>query len=161
MEAGEKLYLTKLFRKFKEKKFLENEIRAFERYLKDFSIEMLSRIPDSQDAFKKTETGKYLQKKLSVNADLKAAADTIIASLQKCGRQKTFEQFSYARKHRGLSCPIIIDGKVQGFVVLLGLKRPVPASLQTILRSFIDSVIRETQKELEIEELNLWALPWT
>ena len=159
MEKEEKLYSTKLFKKFREKKILEGEIKAFEKYLKDFSMEIFSRIPDSENTFKKTETGRYLLIKLGKKKEFGAAMEDITASLRKCERQKTLEQFAYDKNQRGFSCPVILDDNVYGFVVLLGLKRAVPSYLQTVLQSFINSVIRESQKELEIEELNKTVRP--
>ncbi|MGB2598823.1 MAG: HD domain-containing phosphohydrolase [Candidatus Omnitrophota bacterium] len=152
MAKAEKLHLRKLLQRFVEK-------RSLEKQLKNFSLVMFSRVPETQADLGTSDAGRYLEKEFVKKEDVRKALKAILEALNRCKRQKTLEQFSYAKKRKGLCCPIILDDKTYGFALLLGLKRTVPSSFQIIFTSFINAAVREVQKELELEELNKTVRP--
>ncbi|MFQ5952058.1 MAG: HD domain-containing phosphohydrolase [Candidatus Omnitrophota bacterium] len=159
MAKEDKKYSVNLLKRLKENWDLKRETEAFEVYLKNFTCILLPQLPKTPDELKKTEVGKYIEKEFGKQNEVRNALDVILAALRKSKRQKALEQFYYGKKRRGLCYPLTVEDEVFGYMILCGLKRAVPDTLKTIFTSFTDAVIGETQKELELEELNKTIRP--
>ncbi|MGB2630554.1 MAG: HD domain-containing phosphohydrolase [Candidatus Omnitrophota bacterium] len=151
--------MDKLLRKLKGSVDLRREIEAFRRYIKNFAWIIFPKVPGSVDELKKTEVGKYVAKELTRKEEIRKGLEDILAALKKCKRQNSFEQFRYGKRRMGVCYPLVSEGKTFGYIVLCGLRRAVPETLQALFTSYTDVVVRETQKELELEELNKTVRP--
>ena len=92
------------------------------------------------------QSGRY---KISV-AD-KSKIFKVVKSAQ---RKKALEIFAYGDNTHGLCYPLRADGRVFGFILMLGVKTGISGNMCAIFQSFSDTIIRETQKEIELEEIN-------
>ncbi|MGD2279376.1 MAG: HD domain-containing phosphohydrolase [Candidatus Omnitrophota bacterium] len=159
MAKEEKLYLKRIFQKLRQSWDLRREIEAFENYIKNFAWIMIQQLPGDTDELKKGDIGKHLEKELRKPLELNKALSEVLAALRKSAKQRKIIHFEYGRKLKGMCYPLVVDEKIFGFVVLCGLRKKVPETLQAVFSSFTDAVIRETQKELELEELNKTVRP--
>jgi HD-GYP domain-containing protein (c-di-GMP phosphodiesterase class II) len=150
--------MEKLYLKLKENWDLRQEIAAFSKHLKNPVWTILPVFSGGTNELKNTDLGKSVK---AAVADAKKIPDeltNILKSIKKAKNDKVLERFQYGRMH-GLCYPLMADEEVIGFIILAGLKKPMSADLEGIFTAFTDAVIRESQKEIELEEINKTIRP--
>lgn len=146
--------LDSLFSMLEQNWDLAQEIEAFSVYLKNPCWILLREVPDNLTALKKTELGDCARKKKASQSQMRAGFSKVLTSMKKAKKTGLFEKFEYNGKMHGLCYPLKANGETFGFIILCELKKPMGRELQNIFTSFTDAVIRESQKELELEEMN-------
>lgn len=147
-------YLENLFEKFDENWDLRKEIAAFGKYLNNPDWMVLQKIPTTVMAIKNTEVGSYVRKKMHTKDKCQSAYRAIAEAFKKARRNKDVEQFVCSEGHNGLCYPLTDGNNIFGGIIICGLAKPMDKKLLEIFTSFTDAVIRESQKELELEDLN-------
>ncbi|MFH1665206.1 MAG: HD domain-containing phosphohydrolase [Candidatus Omnitrophota bacterium] len=150
--------MERLFKRFRENWGLRQEISAFSKYLKDPVWVILPGHSDGYNGLKKAEVGKYVRKEVKSDADARKALAAILGVIKVSGEKVVLRQFRYDRMH-GVCYPLISDGAALGYIVLCGLKEAMSPELQNIFCAFTDTVMRESKKEVELEEINETVRP--
>ncbi|MFH1552098.1 MAG: HD domain-containing phosphohydrolase [Candidatus Omnitrophota bacterium] len=159
MEKEEVLNIERLFVKLKENWDLRQEIAAFTKYLKNPTWAILPRTPAEYGELKKTELADHVRKVVRAKGEFRNELAKILKGMKKSRKSKKLERFQYARNIHGLCYPLISDKEIFGFIILCGLKRDMPSDLQDIFIAFTDAVIRESRREVEIEDINNTVRP--
>ncbi|MBD3380008.1 MAG: HD domain-containing protein [Candidatus Omnitrophica bacterium] len=149
-----KEYLEKLFEKFDENWDLRKEISAFGKYLDNPDWIILPYMPTTMKQLKASDIGRYVKIHTETASEAAALLKSLQASFKRSKNGKKAEQFSCSGGRSGLCYPLTDGSNIFGSVTLCGLKKQMPGTLVDIFTSFTDAVIRESQKELELEDLN-------
>jgi HD-GYP domain-containing protein (c-di-GMP phosphodiesterase class II) len=155
----ETLDMGRLFLKLKENWDLRREIAAFSKYLRHPVWAILPHLPEGYVDLRKTEVAGCVRKVARTQNQLREELAKILDCIMRSQKNRTLEQFTYARKWHGLCYPLVSEGDVFGFIVLCGLKKAMPPDLQDIFVAFTDAVIRESRGEVELEEINKTMRP--
>ncbi|MBD3425967.1 MAG: HD domain-containing protein [Candidatus Omnitrophica bacterium] len=150
--------MEKLFDKLKENWDLRREIDAFTKYLKNPVWTILPLFSGGVNELKNTELGKSVKSCVKNTRTLQKELNNILKVIKKSKKDMSLEKFRYGKMH-GVCYPLMAEEEVIGFIILAGLKKPMPKDLQVIFTSFTDAVIRESQKEIELEEINKTIRP--
>ncbi|MEA3489317.1 MAG: HD domain-containing phosphohydrolase [Candidatus Omnitrophota bacterium] len=159
MEEKEGLYMERLFNKLNENWDLRHEISAFSRYLKTHDWVMLRGLPENYKELKKTEIVRHVKKVIDSPKELRKELMKILKAVRGSRKNRAVERFHYGRKMHGISYPLMYEDVICGFIVLCSLKKQMSSDLLNIFASFTDTVIRESIKELELEDLNKTIRP--
>ncbi len=131
-----------------------NEILSLTRYLKNPMWFLLSELPQDIKLFKQTPIGEHL-KNIGVSPDeIPKELKAFYENCQKAIKNKAVEQFFYGTNYHGLCYPLMYEDMVFGIIILYGMRKSVKTKLLSIVVSLIDTVVREVEKEVELEELN-------
>lgn len=154
-------YMSKdnLFAKLRENWDLRQEINAFSRYLKNPTWILLPIGGCAPNGSSNTEVIRCIKDAISKQDDLPPGMDQILDIARRALKSRQLEVFEYADDLHGLCYPLTRGDEIFGFVVLCGLGKPVSVDLQKIFTCFTDTVVRETMKELELEEVNKTIRP--
>jgi len=155
----EALYAERLFLQLKENWDLRREISAFSKYLKHPVWAILPRLPEKYGELKKTGIGDAVKKAVRTQDQLREELTKILNCMKKSGKSKVLEQFTYSRKWNGLCFPLVSENDLFGFIILCGLRKPMPSELREIFVAFTDAVIRESRREVELEDINKTMRP--
>lgn len=159
MEERNDLYLNSLFEKLRENWDLRQEIAAFSRYLKTHDWVLLRDVPGTYAELKKTDIAKHMRKAAASPAAYRKELASMLGNLRKTKKSKVLEQFQYGGKLHAICYPLRVDDQVFGYIGLCGLKKKMSRDLLNIFVSFTEAVIRESLKEMELEELNKTIRP--
>lgn len=151
--------MKKFFLKFRGNLDLKKEVAVFARYLKESTWIIFPDIPEGVGDLKKTELTTCIKRDKVTQVQLLNELAKIFSSMKKSIKTSSAEHFELSRKTYGLSYPLVSEGKVFGFIVLCGLKKPLSPDMERILTAFTDVVIHETQREIELEEMNKTIRP--
>ena len=141
-----------LFSKFKRNWDLRQEILVFGEYLKNPVWVILSRVPSSYTQLKETKVAECVRKSTS-SAQAKDDLAKILTKLKECQEKRTLVSFKYGRKTYGICYPLKSNGDTFGFIVLCGLTKQMHPEISKVFAAYTDTVIRESEKELELEEI--------
>lgn len=159
MNMTDSLMLERLFEVLKDNWCLRDEISAFSKYLKTSSWVVLKEAPSSYVEFKKSGLFDVVRKATRDRRTYSKQARKILSGIKRSVRQKSLVEFKYSNDLFGVSYPLTVEGVVFGVIVLCGLKRSMNSDLKGIFVSFTNAVIRESQKEIELEEINKTIRP--
>jgi HD-GYP domain-containing protein (c-di-GMP phosphodiesterase class II) len=148
-----------LFMRLKENWDLRQEISAFSAYLKNPTWLLLPVSGCAPNCASNAEVIKCIKEAVAKQSDMPEGMDEILEVARRSLRRKQIEAFLYGENLHGLCYPLTREDDVFCFVILCGLKKPVPVDLQRIFTCFTDTVVRETLKELELEEVNKTVRP--
>ncbi|MDD4012653.1 MAG: HD domain-containing protein [Candidatus Omnitrophica bacterium] len=148
-----------VFKRLRDNWDFRQEITAFSRYLKNPSWLIIP----SGETGTCSRLGAAMEKGLldqtlkedALRGDMKDILDAARRSI----RTKQIEPFICRKDIHGLCYPMMKEDEPCGFVVMYGLKKPVSPEIINIFRCFTDTVVRETVKELELEEINKTVRP--
>jgi HD-GYP domain-containing protein (c-di-GMP phosphodiesterase class II) len=154
-------YLSRenLFLHLKENWDLRQEIAAFSKYLHNPTWILLPACGETLRGSSKTEVLRCIKEAVSKQVELPPEMDQIMVVARRALKSRQLESFIYDEGLFGLCYPIQKEDEVFAFVILCGLKKQVPHDLQKIFTCFTDTVVRETLKELELEEVNKTVRP--
>ncbi len=153
--------MERLFQKFKENWGLREEIEAFNNYLKNPHWILIDEVPGSHRDLVNTEVGACIRSRSSEEVKIEACLLDFFQVLKRSQREKHLEQFEIDGGSHGVIYPLFSDEKTIGFIVLCGLEEPMDPDLQKIFIAFTNSVLRESRKEEEIEDINMTIRPRT
>ncbi|MFC1548540.1 HD-GYP domain-containing protein [Candidatus Omnitrophota bacterium] len=151
--------MDRLFLKLKENWDLRQEIAAFSEYLKGPKWTVLPRFSGGITELKKTELGKCVLNVVSDKKEVPLELTKILKVIKRTSSTKSLERFRYGKKMHGLCYPLKAGDEVFGSIILCNLKKPMSPELEKIFTAFTDAVIGESQKEIEIEEVNKTIRP--
>jgi len=151
--------MERIFSKFKKNWNLHREIEAFSKYLKNPSWTMLSQTSKGYKGLRKTMAAKCIKRTAKTQLQAQEELAKIYKVLKKSRDKRTLERFRHGNKLHGLCYPVIVDGTILGFVILCGLKKEMSSNLADIFTAFINAAIRESRKELELEDINKTMRP--
>jgi len=151
--------MKRLFSKLKENWDLRQEISAFSKYLKEPVWVMLPRIPLEYGELKKTEAARCVKKAVGTQSRFKKELIKILRALKKSWKNRTVEPFQYGECMHGLCYPLMSDDDIFGVIILCGLKKAMSSDLKKIFIAFTDTVIRESRREVELEDINKTIRP--
>ena len=151
--------IEKLFLKLKENWDLRQEISAFSKYLKHPTWVMLPCPFEGYEELRKTKVADCVKKAVKTRDQFRRELAKIQDRIEGSRKSKALELFTYGRKMHGLCYPLVSDDDVFGFIVLCGLKKTIPPDLQNIFTAFTNTVIRESRREVELEEINKTVRP--
>ncbi|MFH1395128.1 MAG: HD domain-containing phosphohydrolase [Candidatus Omnitrophota bacterium] len=151
--------MERILSKFNEKWNSKQESAALNKYLKNPMWIIIPILPVKYGELQDTDMVRYINKKVKTEKELKSKLKKIHKILKKSRRRKTFEQFEYGEKVFGASYPLVYDGHVFGMLIICELKKTMSLEFQQVFTSFIDTLIRESRKEIELEELNKTVRP--
>jgi HD-GYP domain-containing protein (c-di-GMP phosphodiesterase class II) len=77
----------------------------------------------------------------------------LFVSLKKVKRLKKVAPFDCGAGKHGTCIPIIQGDRIYGYIIICHSKSRIPASVISFFTNFIDTLIRELQKELELAKL--------
>ena len=159
MRREELKRLEELFNRMKENWDMRQEIAAFGKYLKNPEWILLSKMPESEKELKKMISVKCLHKKAHPDKSIQKTIKVLFNAIKRARRARSGEQFCYCEGHYGVCYPLLADEKLFGFILLCGLRKMMSEDLVNIFAAFTNTVIRETQKEVELDELNQTVRP--
>ncbi len=159
MNANENFVPERLFEVLKDNWCLREEISAFSKYLKTSSWIVLKDLPHGYSEFKKTDLFPVVKKSVRDTHRYRSEANKILRGIKKSVKEQALCEFAYNDKLFGVSYPLMVDSSVFGVIVLCGLKKSMHPDLKGIFTAFTAAVIRESQKEIELEEVNKTIRP--
>jgi HD-GYP domain-containing protein (c-di-GMP phosphodiesterase class II) len=159
MKREETRRLGELFNRVKENWYMRQEITSFGKYLKGPEWVIFPGVPESVKDLKHMLPPKCLPKRMRSSTKIAAMIKKIHNAVKNAKRSRALQQFCYSENFFGLCHPLLADGELFGFILLCGLKKPMLEDLLKIFIAFTDTVVRETQKELELDELNKTIRP--
>jgi len=149
-----KKYYRNLFERLNESWDFRKEVSAFSKFFHDPVWLIVPDFPDKTARITRADIRKYLNDQAAGLKVRPADVTNILGAVNKSRRNKILEDFKYTKGDYGICYPLKIIGKVFGFIVLLGIKGKISSNMKAIFQSFTDTIVRETQKEIELEELN-------
>jgi HD-GYP domain-containing protein (c-di-GMP phosphodiesterase class II) len=154
MKRAELKYYKTLFLKLNESWDFRKEVSAFGKFFHDPIWVMVPLV--YQNKLEITKQGLFAHVREQGDRHKISAADKniIFRVVKSAQRKKTLETFTYADNTNGLCYPLRADGCVFGFILMLGVKTGISGNMCSIFQSFSDTIVRETQKEIELEEIN-------
>ncbi|MBD3296799.1 MAG: HD domain-containing protein [Candidatus Omnitrophica bacterium] len=155
-DNGEK---DRLFQKLSDSDDLKKEIAAFGRYLRIAECEILPDIPKGYSGLKGTRLHSSLKKSLKEQKKSNRALKTVLKAMKGAARTGDLLDFTCADKFRGFCYPLAADEEIFGYIVGIGLKKAMSPGLRRIFTSFTEAVIRESRKEIDLEEVNKTIRP--
>lgn len=160
MEDNKTSYKERLFLKLKENWDLRQEISAFNQYLKNPTWTLLYKIPAGYGALAKTEITDCIKKTITSRSEVSRMLKKVLTTLKKARRAKALEWFQYGgKKLYGLCYPLMAEDDIFGYIILCGMKKAMSPSLQKIFTSFTNTVIQESRREVELEDINQTIRP--
>lgn len=159
MEEMDYLSNERVFAHLKENWDLRQEIAAFSRYLKNPTWLLLPACGWGPNGSSSAEVIKCMREAVARQTYMPEEIGEILDVARRVLRGKQLESFIYGENLHGLCYPLMREDEVFGFVILCGLRKPVSGDLQNIFTCFTDTVVRETLKELELEEINKTVRP--
>ena len=144
--------MERLFRKFKENWGLRKEIEAFNNYLKNPHWILIPEVSKTYSTLSASEVGDCIRRYFEEKVKSKKCIMLIFKSLKKSFKAQSLEQFNCDKNIYGIIYPLFDDKKVVGFIVLCGLTKPMSLDVQKIFIAFTHAVLRESRKEIELEE---------
>ncbi len=151
--------MEKLFRKIKENWGLREEIEAFNNFLKNPDWILLPDIPETCSDLKSSEVGDLVKKHFKSPEKQKKCIKYILSAIKRSLGESSFERVKCGNDIHGVIYPIDSEGKTSGFVVLAGLDKPMSEDVEKIFIAFTNAVLRESRKEIELEEVNKTIRP--
>jgi HD-GYP domain-containing protein (c-di-GMP phosphodiesterase class II) len=151
--------MEKLFRKFEENWSLREEIEAFSNYLKNPDWILLPGNPGTYSVLSRSETGKAVKKRFRSKEKVNKCIKIIFSHIKKSFDDNALKQFKCDRNVYGVIYPVPAENKIVGFVLIYGLAKPMDINLREIFIAFTNAVLRESRKELELEEMNKTIRP--
>jgi HD-GYP domain-containing protein (c-di-GMP phosphodiesterase class II) len=151
--------MDRLFLKLKENWDFHREIKAFGAYLKNPTWDMIPDIPSTPKDLDNTEIARYVKEKAPTKKDVRGELSQVIKAMKSSREKKDICRMKCACGMHGLVYPLISDEGICGYIVLCGLKKPMSHELEEIFVAFTDAVIRESRKELELEDMNKTIRP--
>ena len=147
-------YSSLLFEKLKKSWDFRKEISAFSGFFHDPVWIMVSLSDNNGEIEVREDLTKQIKafpgkKQISVK-DINLITKNALATV----KTKQVETVKYGVDCHGLCYPLIAFRKPFGFILLCGLKKHIPLNLRNLFRAFTDTIVRETCKEIELEELN-------
>ncbi|MFH1877871.1 MAG: HD domain-containing phosphohydrolase [Candidatus Omnitrophota bacterium] len=136
-----------------------HEITTLSKYLKNPVCVLLSVLPEEYADFKNSEAAKCIKKEIGNQRQFRKAINEVLKNMKKSWKNKSLELFDYCGQSQGLCYPFMFDGKVFGLVFMCCLKKKMSSEFLTLFASVIDAAVRESRKELELEELNKTIRP--
>ena len=154
MKRSEIKYCQELFTRLNESWDFRKEVSSFGKFFHDPVWIMVPLICRNRMELTRSGLDACIKEQAYGSKIRSADRNRIFTVIKTARRRKTLGSFTYGGDFHGLCYPLSVDGKVFGSILLLGLKNRVSANMRAIFRSFTDTIIRETQKELELAELN-------
>ena len=151
--------MERLFSKFKENLDLRQEIVAHRKYLKNPIWAILPRIPEGYGELKKMEVAGVVKKGSVTQKQIRKELTKILRAMKRSRKNKVPEQFQYAENTFGICYPLISDDEIFGYILLCDMKKPVSNDFLKVFAAFTNTVIRETLKEIELEDINKTIRP--
>lgn len=103
-------------------------------------------------------TKKVFTKRLSASKHAvkmtKGAVKQVYDSLKELRRKKKVITVSCGRRSNVLIIPLSASNSVFGAVVAAGLQKSISSDSRYLLETFVATIVRETQREIELSELN-------
>lgn len=143
-----------IFKKIDEGWNKRREIIALGRYLKSpIWVLLPGTTIDTQD-LKQSALGEHL-KKISIPSPKKIKVlRTFLEHTQRSLRNRGVEQFAYWGDFHALCYPLMFENDDYGVIIMCGMKKSIKTKLEGITISIFDTIAREVEKEVELEELN-------
>ncbi len=154
MKRAELRYYQALFTRLNESWDFRKEVSAFGRFFHDPVWVMVPLVHQNKLEITKQRLLAHIREQAYGHKISVADKNKIFAVVKSARRKKMLEVFSYGRIYHGLCYPLRVDGDVFGFILLVGIKTGISANMRAIFQSFSDTIVRETQKGIELEELN-------
>ena len=151
--------MERVFKKFKENWGLREEIEAFNNYLKNPQWILLSEVPKNHSLLDLTDLSGCVKKHFKSKEQVNKCFQLVFKMLKKSFKDKSLEQFKCERNIYGIIYPLLSEEKVLGFIILCGLSKPMEVDVQKIFRAFTHAVLRESRKEIELEDVNKTIRP--
>ncbi|HNX91478.1 MAG TPA: HD domain-containing phosphohydrolase [Candidatus Omnitrophota bacterium] len=152
-------YYEDLFCRIKEKWFSRPEIIAFG---KCFHNPVWLVLPMGEEEYKRAareELTDVIRDHKDADKILFDNMDKLFLCLKKVSRVHVMDIFDYSTDLCGICYPLLSDDRMFGCVVMAGMKRHPSENTQNIFKVFADTVVRETRKEVELEEMNATLRP--
>ena len=146
--------MEKLFSKFKKNWDLKQEIAAFKKYLKNPDWIIIPKTVNKRQRLKNAELIESVKKTAGNRKQFKKDLIRISRCIERSCARKAMLKFRYGDNAHGLCYPLFSEGKVFGIIALCGLKKEMSPDLERIFSAFTDTVVRESQKEKELEDAN-------
>ena len=154
MEKNEKIYFQHLFKRLQESWDLRKEVSAFGKFFQDPVWLLFPVVRKDAFRFSKSDLAKCIREQAGHHKITPENLDRIYSAVKNAKKGKKLEIFTYDNGLYGLCYPLKVEGRVFGFILMCNIRKKVPGNLQAIFQSFTDTIIRETQKSAELEELN-------
>ncbi|MBU1894793.1 MAG: HD domain-containing phosphohydrolase [Candidatus Omnitrophota bacterium] len=151
--------MERILSKFNENWNLKQESSALNKYLKNPVWIIIPILPVRSGELKHMEIAKYISKNVKTESEFRNKLKKIHKVFKKSRRKKTLEQFEYGEKIFSASYPLVYDGHIFGMLLVCELKKEISLEFQHVFTSFVDTIIRESRKEIELEELNKTVRP--
>ncbi|MBU1128760.1 MAG: HD domain-containing protein [Candidatus Omnitrophica bacterium] len=147
-------YYQALFTRLNASWDFRKEVSAFGRFFHDPVWVMVSLVCQSKMEITKQRLLAHIREQAYGHKIGVRDKNKIFAVVKSARRKKTLEVFAYGDNYHGLCYPLKVEGDVFGFILLVGIKGGISANMRAIFQSFSDTIVRETQKEIELAELN-------
>jgi len=151
--------MERLFSKFRDNWESKEEARALKKYLKNPAWIFLPCAPRKIEELKNTEIARCAIKPHVRREEVRPELKKIHGAIKRSKRKKALEQFQYDEKSFGASFPLVVSGSIFGFLIICPLKKKMSSEFQNIFTSFVNVAIRETCKEIELEDINQTVRP--
>ena len=148
----ESSYTENLFERLAKNLDFKNEKKVFSKQFGGF-------IWFVTDSSKKVPSGFHNSKDLrctgcSISKRSRSlCVDYLKESMQRSQVSRSIEKFICLGKFHGFSYPIVQGNKVYGFIVVCQLKQYPASEMIDIFSAFTDTVVKEVQREMELQKL--------
>ena len=151
--------MERLFSKLKDNWELKEEAGALKKYFKNPSWIFLTCAPRKFEELKTTEIARHVMRPNNTRKTVRVKLKKFYNAIKRSKRSRKLEQFQYEEKTFGGVYPLMAGGNIFGFLIICPLKKSMSSEFQNIFTSLINVAIRETCKELELEDINCTVRP--
>lgn len=152
-ETKNHIYQRELFDKLRKSMSLKKEEECFGCYIKPaiwWLIEKANPKQDELEAIADSTCPHF--RKIKSNKG-KGCMSPILQSIKRASETKKLAKFNCVEGLHGFVYPIIQGEKLYGYIGACYEKKDVPPEVLDIFSAFTDTIVKETQKELELSKL--------
>ena len=151
--------MDRLFAQVKNGWGRRKEITSLNHYLKNPVWCLLQEIPSGYTKLKKTNLADHIDHKFKNRTKVKEELTKISKIIKRTAKTQKIEVFEYNDNANGICYPFMSEHDVFGYLVVCGFKKVIRADFRDIFCSMIDAIVRDSRKEIELEDINKTIRP--
>ncbi len=147
-------YYLQLFNQLSGSWDLRKEVAAFNKFFKKPIWILLPLFQENKVGLSQNGLRNILQDNLSNKHFSASDINKIFNAMKTSQAKKHLTSFEYGKGVNGCCYPFRAGQTVFAFILLINLQEKPENNFLGLIQSFTDTILRETQKEIELEELN-------
>ena len=151
--------MEKTFDKFRHNWSLKQEMSAFGSYFKGSEWFVLPYFPCTRKRLEESGPAAAMRHVSSNGSEYSQAISRMCKALKRSLKQRRAEVFKYGDSFYGLCYAVTSGSQNVAFIFAVGMKESPEEGIKKVFAAFTDTVLSESRKEIELEEMNKTIRP--